>query len=51
MEQLILPFNFEPCQNHHARLIADDMVLSGDCNNWDHAYECAWYSIEEDNAN
>ena len=40
--QLLLPLDHEPCLNHQAKLMADEMVASGDCLNWDHAYECAW---------
>ena len=47
--QLSLPFNFEPCNDHWAKLMADDMIDTGDSLNWDHAYESAWESIEEIN--
>jgi thymidine phosphorylase len=48
--ELLLPFDFEPCMNHEARLMADEMVKSGECLNWDHAYECAWNVIEVEEA-
>ena len=46
--QLLLPLDHEPCLNHQAKLMADEMVASGDCLNWDHAYECAWNVIEDE---
>ena len=48
MKQLVLPLDHEPCLNHKAKLMADEMVASGDCLNWDHAYECAWNVIEDE---
>jgi len=49
MTQLPLPFDFEPCMNHEARLMADEMVETGEILNWDHAYECAWNFLEVEN--
>lgn len=48
MSELPLPFDFEPCMNHEARLMANEMVETGECLNWDHAYECAWNFLEAD---
>lgn len=46
--QLLLPLDHEPCLNHQAKLMADEMVASGDCLSWDHAYESAWVSLEDE---
>ena len=46
--QLLLPLDHEPCLNHQAKLMANEMVASGDCLDWYHAYECAWISIEHE---
>ena len=44
--QLLLPLDHEPCLNHQAKLMADEMVASGDCLNWDHAYEAEWMYLD-----
>ncbi len=45
--QFVLPLCYEASNDHWATLIADDSVADGDCLNWEHAYECAWNFIEE----
>lgn len=45
-EQLEIPFDHEPSIDHQAKLIADEMVESGECLNWDHAYETSWDALE-----
>tara|TARA_Y100000385_G_scaffold245372_1_gene263998 strand:- start:265 stop:438 length:174 start_codon:yes stop_codon:yes gene_type:complete len=45
-EQLEIPFDHEPSINHQAKLIADEMVESGECLNWDYAYETSWNALE-----
>lgn len=46
LEQIELPLDHEPCWDHWAKRIADDDVATGECSNWDHAYESAWDWIE-----
>jgi len=43
-----LPFDYEPCDNYKARLMAEQMISSGYSNNYDAAYEVAWDIIEEE---
>ena len=44
----ILPFDFKPCMDHEARIMAHEMVETGECLNWDHAYESASNVIEDE---
>ncbi len=46
LEQLDLPINHEPSLDHWAKNIADHSVETGECSDWDHAYENAWCFIE-----
>ena len=43
-----LPLNHEDSLNHWAKLLADDDIATGYHTNWDHAYECAWDSLDAD---
>tara|TARA_R100000458_G_C8271369_1_gene246079 strand:+ start:2331 stop:2501 length:171 start_codon:yes stop_codon:yes gene_type:complete len=45
---MTLPLDYEPCDNHKARLMAEKMISSGDWDNYDAAYEAAWDIIEEE---
>ncbi len=44
--QLSLNLDLEPCQNHEAKLLANDLCLHEGWINWDSAYEFAWQTIE-----
>jgi len=46
--KMTLPLDYEPCDNHKARLMAEKMISSGDWDNYDAAYEAAWDIIEEE---
>ena len=46
MYQQSLPLDHEPSLNHWAKVRADFSVETGECSNWDHAYESAWSFIE-----
>ena len=41
-----LPLNHEHSLNYWACSLADDDVETGECSNWDHAYESAWSYID-----
>ena len=41
-----LDLDHEPSLNHWARRLADDDIATGYHTNWDHAYECAWHSLD-----
>ena len=41
-----LDLKHEPSLNHWARRLADDDISTGYHTNWDHAYECAWHSLD-----
>ena len=41
-----LDLNHEPSLEHWARRLADDDIATGYHTNWDHAYECAWNSLD-----
>ena len=41
-----LPLDHEPSLNHWAKALADDDIATGYHTNWDHAYECAWMSLD-----
>ena len=45
-EQLDLPINHEPSLDHWAKTLADLSIENGECPDWDHAYESAWWFIE-----
>ena len=45
-QQLDLPINHEPSLDHWAKTLADHSVETGECSDWDHAYESAWCFIE-----
>jgi hypothetical protein len=45
-----LNFDHEPSLNHWARRLADEDIATGYHTNWDHAYECAWESLDEKEA-
>ena len=47
--QLILNLDLEPCQNHEAKLLANDLCEYEGWINWDGAYEFAWQTIEGEN--
>ena len=44
-----LPLNYEPCDDHKAKLMAKEMVNNRDWENYDAAYESAWDIVEEEN--
>jgi len=46
MDELLL--DHEDSLNHWAKLLADDDIVTGYHTNWDHAYECAWDSLDAD---
>jgi len=46
LEQLDLPIDHEPSLDHWAKNLADHSVETGECSDWDHAYESAWCFIE-----
>jgi hypothetical protein len=46
LEQIELPLDHEPSLDHWAKRMADDDIATGECTNWDHAYESAWDSLE-----
>jgi hypothetical protein len=48
--QIELPLDHEPSLDHWARSLADDDVETGEILNWDHAYESAWWYIEQETA-
>ena len=41
-----LPLDHEPSFDHWAKCIADEDIATGECTNWDYAYEQAWHSLE-----
>ncbi len=41
-----LPLDHEPSLNHWAKCIADEEIATGECTNWDYAYEQAWQSLD-----
>lgn len=41
-----LELDHEPSLNHWARRLADDDIATRCHTNWDHAYECAWHSLD-----
>ena len=41
-----LPLDHEPSQEHWAKALADDDIATGYHTNWDHAYMCAWDSLD-----
>ena len=41
-----LPLNHEPSLNHWAKALADCDVETGECLNWDHAYESHWQMLD-----
>ena len=45
-ENMELPLDYEPCMDYQAKAMADDMVRTGECLNWDHAYESSWDWLE-----
>ena len=47
--QLSLNLDLEPCQNHEAKLLANDLCEYEGWINWDGAYEFAWQTIEGEN--
>ena len=47
-DEMKLPFDYEPCDNHKARLMAEQIISNGNANNYDAAYEVAWDRIEEE---
>jgi len=44
--QLELDLNHEDSLNDWACRLADDDIATGYHTNWDHAYECAWQSLD-----
>jgi hypothetical protein len=41
-----LPLDHEPSLDHWAKCIADDDIATGECTNWDYAYEQAWHQLD-----
>ena len=41
-----LPLDHEDSLNHWAKALADDDIATWYHTNWDHAYECAWHSLD-----
>ena len=51
MTQLTLALDHEPSLDKLARKMADEDIIYGEHTDWDHAYECAWFVIEDHIAN
>jgi len=41
-----LPLDHEPSFDHWAKRIADNDIATGECTNWDYAYEQAWHQLD-----
>ncbi len=41
-----LPLNHEPSLDHWAKALANRDVATGECLNWNHAYESHWASLD-----
>ncbi len=46
IKEMELPLDYQPCMDYQAKAMADDMVRTGECLNWDHAYESSWDWLE-----